>query len=279
MITRFEEYLRENLPRAPSFHPHYERALAEMLLAGGKRFRPALIFAVCGGIDASRLELAFAPALAIEMLHTYSLIHDDLPAMDNADLRRGHPTLHKTYNEVTAILVGDALNTHAFSSLARAPIEPEILVELIGVLAENGGANGMVLGQALDCHFEGAKLTLEQVEFVHTHKTAKLIAAAMQMGALIARGERELCEKLYALGLKLGLFFQIRDDIIDVISDEQSAGKTVGHDSGKNSFVNLLGLEGAQTRLHTLGSEIRAAISALPYNLPATLGDAVGRLR
>lgn len=142
--TAFEAYLSSHLPQAESFHPYYEEAIAEMLLAGGKRFRPVLLLAVVKAYNSLLLDSAYAAAYAIELLHTYSLIHDDLPAMDDADLRRGKQTLHIKYDEVTAILVGDALNTYAFEVLSTSAFSDEVRVKLIRCLATNGGLNGMV---------------------------------------------------------------------------------------------------------------------------------------
>ena len=158
-----EEFIKKNLIKAESFHPFYEKALNEMLLAGGKRFRPKLLFAVVRAYNPLMLDGAKDIAFAIELIHTYSLIHDDLPAMDNATLRRGHPTLHTTYDETTAILVGDALNTYAFEVLSKAPMHNDVKIELIKILSENAGPNGMVLGQAIDCYFEDKKL------YIHNH--------------------------------------------------------------------------------------------------------------
>lgn len=272
-MNPFETYLLNNLPKASSFHPHYEAALAQMLQAGGKRFRPALVLAVAQGLNPLCVPGAYAPALAIELLHTYSLIHDDLPAMDNAPLRRGHPTLHVTYDEVTAILAGDALNTHAFLVLAQAPLDAAVRIKLVETLAYDGGVSGMVLGQAIDCHYEGQRLELEKLEFIHRHKTGRLIAAALKMGALSAGAEDALCERLYDLGMELGLYFQIRDDIIDATEDEATAGKTTGNDGEKNSYVTLLGLAEAKKRAADAAQNIRAQLANLPANLPATLGD------
>lgn len=271
----FENYLRANLPIVESFHPHYQKALKEMMLCGGKRFRPALVFAACAGIAPELVESSFPAALAVEMLHTYSLIHDDLPAMDDADLRRGRATLHKTYDEVTAILVGDALNTHSFYVIASSSLPDQTKTALIETLSFNGGAGGMVLGQALDCHFEGVKLPLDRLEFIHIHKTAMLIAASLKMGAIVARAAEALRGELYDLGLKIGLFFQIRDDIIDATEDEKSAGKSVHQDDGKNSYVTLLGLEGAQERLDRSAEEIRDKTRSLPCDLRATVSNAL----
>jgi farnesyl diphosphate synthase len=265
-MQQFEKFLSAQLPSAPSFHPHYETSLHQMLLAGGKRFRPALLLGVVKAYNTLLLDAAYYAAYAIELLHTYSLIHDDLPAMDNADLRRGKQTLHKTYDEVTAILAGDALNTYAFEVLSKAPFSDSIRVRLIRVLAENGGLGGMVLGQAIDCHFENQPLPLEQIRLLHTNKTAKLIAAALQMGAIIV-GKKMLEKPIYDFGIKLGLLFQIQDDILDVTQSDEEAGKTTNNDSDKNSFVTLLGLEGARKEADELAGELTAQLMSFDENL------------
>lgn len=244
--TLFEEYLTNNLPQSQSFHPIFEKALQEMLSAGGKRFRPLLLLSVVQSYQSLLLKNALPVALGLELLHTYSLIHDDLPAMDDAALRRGYPTLHTTYDEVTAILVGDALNTHSFNLVANAPLSSDVKIELIQILSKDGGIDGMIIGQAIDCYFENQKLKLEQLEFLHIHKTAKLIAASLKMGAIICQLDEKLQNALYAFGIDIGLLFQIQDDIIDETQTAQEAGKTTNNDASKNSFVNLLGLEGAK---------------------------------
>jgi len=254
-MQKFENFLLEHLPKVSSIHPHYEDAINDMLRAGGKRFRPALLLGVVGAYNSLLLEGARHAALAIEMLHTYSLIHDDLPAMDNAALRRGHPTLHVSYDEVTAILVGDALNTYTFEILSNAPFSDKTRVKLIRELAVNGGLGGMVLGQAIDCYFENKPLTLENIKLLHTNKTAKLIAASLKMGAIIA-GEEKLEDTIYDFGLKLGLLFQIQDDILDVTQTDDEAGKTTNNDDNKNSFVTILGLDEAMQEANDLADEL-----------------------
>jgi len=254
-MQNFEQFLLDNLPTSKSIHPTYERALQNMLQAGGKRFRPALLLGVVKAYNPLMLESARHAALAIEFLHTYSLIHDDLPAMDNSPLRRGKPTLHVSFDEVTAILVGDALNTYSFEVLSNAPFSDEIRVKLIRELASNGGLNGMVLGQALDCYFENQALALEDIKILHTNKTAKLIAAALKMGAIIV-GQDAMAEKLYDFGIKLGLLFQIQDDILDVTQSSQEAGKLTNNDENKNSFVTILGLEMATKEANSLADEL-----------------------
>ena len=166
--------------------------------------------------------------------------------MDNADLRRGFQTLHKKYDEVTAILVGDALNTEAFNQIANASLSNDIKVDLIKTLSSDGGINGMIIGQAIDCFFENQKLEIEQLQFLHIHKTARLIAGSLKMGAIISEYDLVTQEKLYNFGIDLGLLFQIQDDIIDETCSSEEAGKTTQNDGAKNSFVNLLGLDGAK---------------------------------
>jgi farnesyl diphosphate synthase len=273
--TLFEDYLVSHLPHSQSFHPIFEKALQEMLLAGGKRFRPMLLLSVVQSYQSLLLNNALPVALGLELLHTYSLIHDDLPAMDDASLRRGYPTLHTTYDEVTAILVGDALNTHSFNLLANAPLSSDVKIELIKVLSSDGGIDGMIIGQAIDCFFENQKLKLEQLEFLHIHKTAKLIAGSLKMGAIVCQLSEELQNELYSFGIDIGLLFQIQDDIIDETQTALEAGKTTNNDASKNSFVNLLGLEGAINSANTLASKCEEKLNSfdeeLKYNLKTLL--------
>ncbi|MCJ7765493.1 MAG: polyprenyl synthetase family protein [Thiovulaceae bacterium] len=266
----FEAFIAAHKPIATSFHPHYEAALYTMLEAGGKRFRPALLLAVVSAYNALLVEGAYHGAYAIELLHTYSLIHDDLPAMDNADLRRGQLTLHKRYDEVTAVLVGDALNTYAFETLSNAPFSDATRVKLIRSLSKNGGAGGMVLGQAIDCYFENQPLDIEQVKILHINKTAKLIACALEMGAIIA-GQKALEKPIYEFGIKLGLLFQIQDDILDLTQSDEEAGKTTNNDEAKNSFVTLLGLEKAMEEASALASEVEQQLLSFDESLQGKL--------
>jgi len=261
LLQQFEDYLRNNLPTSKTFHPIFETALQDMLSAGGKRFRPMLLLSIVDAYQPLLLKNAFSVALGVELLHTYSLIHDDLPAMDNADLRRGHPTLHKSFDEVTAILVGDALNTHSFNLIANAPLANDTKIELIKTLSSDGGIDGMIIGQAIDCYFENKILELDQLEFLHIHKTAKLIAASLKMGAIVAGLNAKEQHKLYAFGIDIGLLFQIQDDIIDEISTEEEAGKTTANDEVKNSFVNLLGLEGAIESANSLAQQCEHSLN------------------
>ncbi len=270
-MQRFEAYLQSHLPEVSTFHPVYRAALGDMLQAGGKRFRPMLLLSIVDAYEPLLYNGALPVAMALEMFHTYSLIHDDLPAMDDAPLRRGHPTLHKRYDEVTAILAGDALNTDAFYLIAKAPLREDIKIRLVELLARDGGSRGMVLGQAIDCYFENTPLTLEQVKILHQNKTAKLIAVSLQMGAVIARLKKKAEQEIYQFGLDLGLLFQIQDDIIDETQSDEEAGKTTGNDEDKNSFVNLLGLKESIAQADALAKDLQRRFEGFDGKLQRAL--------
>lgn len=273
LLSLFEDYLLNNLPYSKTFHPYFEAALSDMLKAGGKRFRPMLMLSVVKSNKGLLIRNSLPVALGLEFLHTYSLIHDDLPAMDNADLRRGFQTLHKKYDEVTAILVGDALNTQAFNLISNASLSNDIKIDLIKCLSSNGGIDGMIIGQAIDCYFENQKLELNQLKFLHIHKTAKLIAASLKMGAIISEYDLVTQEKLYNFGIDLGLLFQIQDDIIDETCSSLEAGKTTQNDSSKNSFVNLLGLDGAKKSADELAFKCINILETFDSNLKESLEE------
>jgi len=277
LLITFEDYLNTNLPLSNTFHPIFQDALKEMLDAGGKRFRPMLLLTIVNAVEPLLVKNALPVSLGLEYLHTYSLIHDDLPAMDNADLRRGHPTLHKTYDEVTAILVGDALNTHSFNLIANAPLSNDVKIDLIKILSSDGGIDGMIIGQAIDCYFENHKLELKQLEFLHIHKTAKLIAGSLKMGAVIAGLSIEVQNKLYQFGIDIGLLFQIQDDIIDETATEEEAGKTTANDGSKNSFVNLLGLEGAIKSADELSAKCTKDLSNFDESIQSNLMELLSK--
>lgn len=275
ILEDFELYLSENLPKVEGFHPHFNKALKEIFTAGGKRFRPMLLLSVVDICAPLLVKNSYPVALGLEMLHTYSLIHDDLPAMDDSPLRRGHQTLHITYDEVTAILVGDALNTDAFYKISTAPLSASTRIELVKVLAKNGGSGGMVIGQAIDCEFEDKVLKQKELEFLHLNKTAKLIAASLLMGAIISELDDAAREAIYNFGLNLGLLFQIQDDIIDATQSEEEAGKPTHNDEHKNSFVNLLGLKGAIKYKEQALSSLQTDLKKLDKNLANRLNNIV----
>jgi geranylgeranyl diphosphate synthase, type II len=252
-------------------------AMNYSLLAGGKRLRPVLCLATAKtfGIDE---EAVLPAAAAIELIHTYSLIHDDLPCMDNDDLRRGKPTNHRVYGEATALLAGDALLTYAFEQLSKPMgIPAERQLALIRTLARAAGSYGMVGGQMADIEAERSGGTLADLEFIHLHKTAKLIAASIEMGSWFADVEPTQREALINFGDALGLAFQIVDDILDVVGDTEVLGKTVGmdHKLQKLTYPSLIGLEASKLKAQEL---IRDGIHALHQsNIESELLEGIAR--
>lgn len=255
--------------------PHQNHSLVQAmrygLVLGGKRARPFLVYAT-GEMLGCTLEQLDTPASAIECIHAYSLIHDDLPAMDDDELRRGQPTCHIQFDEATAILTGDALQTLAFTILAEGPLSIEgetQRVAMIQALAQASGAQGMCIGQALDLAAENRAVTLEELEEIHRNKTGALIRCAVRLGALAA-GEKGLAilPQLEKYSTAIGLAFQVQDDILDIISDTETLGKPQGSDQvlNKSTYPSLLGLEGAMEKAHTLLQEALQALQAIPYN-------------
>ena len=243
MKTQIETYLAHSL-EALKDGPVKE-SMYYSLLAPGKRLRPILFLKVLQayGMDYSAY---IDIACSVEMVHTYSLIHDDLPAMDDDDLRRGRKTCHKQFDEATAILAGDALLTQAFSILSQANITDDKKIQCIRILAEASGQNGMIYGQQEDLHFENKQATMEELINIHTHKTGKLITAPLLMAAQIVAPQQK--DVFVELGETIGLAYQIQDDILDVTGDEAVIGKKVGSDieNNKSTYVSLLGLEASQ---------------------------------
>jgi farnesyl diphosphate synthase/geranylgeranyl diphosphate synthase type II len=256
----------------PAIAPRLEAAMRHGLLVGGKRLRPLLVY-LAGRALGAEDEALDAPAAAIELIHAYSLIHDDLPAMDDDDLRRGQPTVHIAYDQATAILAGDALQTLAFEVLANTP-HPR-LGSLVRTLATASGRDGMVAGQALDLDAVGGHPDVDALARMHAHKTGALIEAAVRLGGLIAVTETD--PRLAALARyarAIGLAFQIHDDVLDVTGDTVTLGKTSGADAAreKPTYPSLLGLEGAQRKAQTLIDEAIAALAPLGENA-APLAD------
>jgi geranylgeranyl diphosphate synthase type II len=238
-------------------------AMRYSLLAGGKRLRPILCLAayeLAGGEG----ELAMPTAVALEMIHTMSLIHDDLPAMDNDDLRRGRPTNHKVYGEAAAILAGDALLTRAFEMVAlRSPgVPPARLLQVVGELSLASGAPGLVGGQVVDLESEGREVDLDTLEYIHLHKTGALLRACVISGALVAGAPEPLLQALGTYARGIGLAFQIIDDILDVTASSEVLGKTAGKDlvADKTTYPKLLGLEESRRRAEALVDEAKAAL-------------------
>ena len=222
--------------------PLYE-AMEYSLLAGGKRLRPILAFEFCR-ISGADWKKAAPFAAAVEMIHTYSLIHDDLPCMDNDDFRRGRPTNHKVFGEGMAVLAGDALLTDAFNVATLAEVKDFASIrDAVGILAECAGSNGMVGGQVLDIMSEERELTEQEVLDIQSRKTGCLINAACSLGAIAGGATQEQFEAACQFAAGIGLAFQIRDDMLDVIGTQEEMGKGVGTDAAKNTFVRLYGLE------------------------------------
>ena len=223
------------------------------LEAGGKRIRPLLLFATLEAFKC-KPEIGLEAAAAIEMVHTYSLIHDDLPSMDDDDLRRGKPTNHKIYGEATAILAGDALLTHSFKMIGNMSAETasaDTKLVLINKLSEASGAEGMVGGQVADMEGEGKQLSLEELQYIHINKTGRLLAYSVLAGAELAEANEQIKERLQTFAYHIGLAFQIRDDILDLEGTVEQIGKPVGSDTDndKSTYPALLTLEGAKQAL------------------------------
>ena len=226
-----------------------KEAMLYAVQSGGKRIRPLLTLAV-GASGTSRNEAALDLACALEMIHTYSLIHDDLPGMDDDDLRRGRPTLHKAFDEATAILAGDALLTLAFEVAANANLEADQLVEAVKILSTASGMSGMISGQMKDIASEEATITLEQMKEIHREKTGELLLAAVHLGNLFI-DDAKMKEAFVSYATHFGLAFQIQNDLQDVCWTSEQTGKETGKDSelSKNTYPSLLGVEGAKDAL------------------------------
>ena len=256
-----EAYLAEVYQDSPRY-ADLQEAMEYSLLAGGKRLRPVLTLEtcrMCGG----NLQAALPFACGVEMIHTYSLIHDDLPAMDNDELRRGRPTNHKVYGEATAILAGDGLLTDAFRLLTRAELPPKQIVEAVACLSQAAGSAGMVGGQVLDMAGEGRALTRGELETLQSLKTGALICAAAELGCIAAGSSPVQREQVRRYARALGRAFQIRDDMLDVVSSEQELGKPIGSDRAneKSTFVTAIGLERCEELVESLTQQAMDALA------------------
>ena len=255
-----DSHLDVLLPRPDGPSGKVVEAMRYSMSAGGKRVRPILMMAACEAVGGDFNPIMPA-ACAMECVHTYSLIHDDLPAMDNDDLRRGKPTCHKVFGEAVAILAGDALLTYAFELMTH----PEMLSQVDGsrvnraihVFARAAGVSGMVGGQTADILFEGKPIDAKTLDYIHRHKTGALIRASVEMGALLGGGELQQVERLSKYGTALGLAFQVVDDLLDVVGDEEKLGKPVGSDerNKKATYPALFGLEETRKRAEDLKNE------------------------
>ncbi|MGD9889524.1 MAG: (2E,6E)-farnesyl diphosphate synthase [Halothiobacillaceae bacterium] len=266
--ARVEQALERILPAAESTPSRLHCAMRYAALGTGKRVRPFLVYRVGNMLGAYDACLD-APAAAVELIHAYSLVHDDLPAMDDDDLRRGRPTCHRAFDEATAILTGDALQTLAFATLTTAiELDADTRLAMVRELAQASGSQGMAGGQALDLAAVGQTIDLVALEHMHRLKTGALIAASVQLGALAAHADTVTQTQLARYARAIGLAFQVRDDILDVTAHSHTTGKTQGKDAadGKPTYVSLLGLEGAHTLATQLRDEAIAALDCLPKN-------------
>jgi len=266
---RLNTRLKKFLP-SPSQPPQrLHRAMQYAVLSGGKRLRPLLVYATGTCFDA-KLETLDGPAAAVELIHTYSLIHDDLPAMDDDDLRRGQPTCHKAFNEATAILVGDALQSLAFECLANSSCLPSKLqIQMIKTLATASGSVGMAGGQDLDLEAESRQLDLLQLEKIHRLKTGALFQASVQLGAIAAGcTDAPTLALLKNFAQHIGLAFQIQDDILDVEGHAEITGKRSGADAAHNkaTYVSILGLTEAKNRRQKSYGAAMEALKQCPFN-------------
>lgn len=283
--TKYKSLLEDRLRNAVvalETPENLSKAMLYSLEAGGKRIRPLLVFAVIDAFGKDPQQ-GLDAAAAIEMVHTYSLIHDDLPSMDDDDLRRGKPTNHMVFGEATAILAGDALLTLSFNMLADIPEESaaaDVKLGLIRGLSAAAGAPGMVGGQVADMEGENKQLTLGQLEYIHINKTGKLLEYSIIAGAEIARATQELKEILSQFAYHIGLAFQIRDDILDLEGTEEMIGKPVGSDTvnEKSTYPALLGLDGAKTALDDHLQKAKDALSAtgLKVDILMQITDLIG---
>ena len=266
-----DDFLAGRFDGGAAGHNRLAAAIRYATTTRGKRIRALLSYATAETL-ALPSDVADYPAAAVELLHTYSLVHDDLPAMDNDDLRRGQPTVHRKFDETTAILVGDALLTYSFELLADADVDPELRVQWVARLARAGGAQGMINGQAIDLEGETRRLTLEELECMHRQKSGALIEASINM--VSDAGDPEPRNYLTGFGHHMGLAFQIRDDILDVEGSTEELGKPQGSDSenNKSTFVSLLGLEGARARMREELEAARERLHALEQNTKQRAG-------
>ena len=267
LIARSEHALDRYLPRTAQAPTALHQAMRYAVLGGGKRLRPLLVYATADALGTNGPELD-ALACAVELIHAYSLVHDDLPAMDNDALRRGQPTCHVAFGEAMAILAGDALQALAFELLASDPAaatRPATLVQMLSVLGQACGAGGMAGGQALDLGAVGRTLTLPELEHMHACKTGALIRASVRLGALAGGADPATQAALDAYAGALGLAFQVRDDILDVEGDASVLGKTAGKDAAadKPTFPSIIGMPAARARVTELTASALEAIAPL----------------
>lgn len=271
--ARINGFLEAQFDNIESYNAPLRDAMKYGLLLGGKRVRPFLVYATGEMLGANGQSLNYAAA-AIEAIHAYSLIHDDLPAMDNDDLRRGHPTCHIQFDEATAILAGDALQSFAFDILSQAPhLSAEQKLALVQLLAKASGVQGMCLGQSLDLISEHKQISLDELELIHRNKTGALLIAALKLGFICSPhfANKELEQALTRYAEAIGLAFQVQDDILDIEGDSAEIGKPVGSDLGldKSTYPKLLGLDGAKQKAQDLYQTALSELDKIPFDTTA----------
>lgn len=266
-----ENVLKEYMPKEEGYQKTVIEAMNYSLSAGGKRLRPILTLEACKVVGGNEEE-AIPFAIAIEMIHTYSLIHDDLPALDNDDLRRGRATNHKVYGEAMGILAGDALLNYAFEVMLAGSINkenPEKYLKAINEIAKGAGIYGMIGGQVVDVESENKQIEKEKLDYIHMNKTAAMMVGCMRAGATIGGANSEQMEEITKYAKNIGLSFQIVDDILDIVGDEAKLGKKVGSDieNHKSTYPSLLGLDKSKEIAHNLIDEAKKSIEKLSDNV------------
>ncbi|MBP3931523.1 MAG: polyprenyl synthetase family protein [Peptostreptococcaceae bacterium] len=264
-VDYIEKLLKEYMPEEKGYQKTIFEAMNYSLKAGGKRLRPILTLEACRIVGGNE-EDAIPFAIAIEMIHTYSLIHDDLPALDNDDLRRGVPTNHKVYGDAMAILAGDGLLNYAFEIMLSSSIgkeNPAKYLNAINEIAKSSGVYGMIGGQVVDIESEDKNIEMEKLDFIHLNKTAAIIVGCMRAGAIIGDATEEQLENITKYATNIGLSFQIADDILDITGDESKLGKKVGSDidNNKSTYPSLIGLEKSKEIANDLINEAKTRIS------------------
>lgn len=263
-VNNVENLLNEYMPKVEGYQETIFDSMNYSLKAGGKRLRPILTLEACKLVGGNEKD-AQPFAVAIEMIHTYSLIHDDLPALDNDDLRRGRKTNHKVYGEAMAILAGDGLLNYAYEIMLRESLnksEPEKYLKAINEIAKASGIYGMIGGQVVDIESEGQSIDMEKLDFIHMNKTAAIIIGCMRAGAIIGGASEEELENVTKYAKNIGLSFQIVDDILDIVGDEAKLGKKVGSDidNEKSTYPSLIGLEKSKKIANELIAEAKTSI-------------------
>jgi len=258
---RAEAALDSLLDSAQTTPNRLHKAMRYAAQGGGKRIRPLLVYAA-GSLGDAKAQTLDAAAVAIECIHAYSLVHDDLPCMDDDDLRRGRPTVHKAFDEATALLVGDALQTRAFEVLANVECEADVRLRMISALAAASGSRGMAGGQAIDLESVGKKLDLVGLKQMHAMKTGALLSCAVELGGIAAHLNGSQLAQLHQYATSLGLAFQIVDDVLDATADSRTLGKTAGKDAAANkpTYVTLMGLDYAQQQAKALQASAIASL-------------------